>query len=380
MSSTPKRHMLAVNVPNGRAERAINDVVLHTGNEPYILYGSDNLLPQRLLDYANIAPTHGAILKKKIDFTLGRRISIREPGYGWLEDSIGNGLGLQALAEQMAVDYWTFSGFALQMLWDGAGNLVGDVVPTAWQQLRWGLSKEENEEGLLDWGVWFSAFWEYQSNDTKFQPEFYELYNADVPCTKPVFVYYRKRTPGMNYYPVPGYYAARRAIQNEADAYDLMGSIVSNSYLPSGVLALPGMLNDEQEKDLRKTVEETFSGKDNVGKLFVTRRDQDTGAVWEPLSLNLGDKDITPLVQPAVQAIITAHQLPSPLLAGLPAGPTLGGSGQELVVAMNQFFDSQIQPAQSLIKDYLEWAIAQMGYRVTIDIEENRPDYGSLIG
>ncbi len=97
----------AINLPEFREVRG----------KDWVNFGVRNLFPVKLVELLNTSAIHNTAVQAKLDATIGEGIRI-------MGDDIANPTGetLDEIHEKAALDYLVFGGYALNPIWNRAGD------------------------------------------------------------------------------------------------------------------------------------------------------------------------------------------------------------------------------------------------------------------
>lgn len=335
----------------------------------WVAYGVDNLLPNQLLELSRISPVHNNIIVAKSELITGNNITITNPEAAKWAETLDYNNGFKKIFYKSALDYITYGGFSLQILWKKYQNQIADVIFQDWSKVRIGFDEEKNEEGLYNQGVWISDRWDRAIY--KFKPCFYPYYKTGENCDKPSFLYFKRYTQGNDWYPLPDWFAAYNSIITETELIQFKKYNTLNSFTASGVLKLPGNVKPEMIEQFKKEIHEQMTGTHNAGKILVVTADGEKAVEWMPLNVS-PEKSVTAYINEAREDIIISHRLPSLTLIGLRGGASLGGDGGTIEIANEIFFENVIYPIREMIKDEYLKIFKDAGFETDIVIEDKK--------
>jgi hypothetical protein len=345
--------------------------------ENWVFYGNDNLLPQNITMLNRLSVTNSGIINKKARLTvgdgveyIGASIEIIESAKQFAENEIDNGGGISDLIYKLALDYYTFGGYCMQILWKTYQNMIGDFLYQDFTAVRLGKDPENPNSSLLD-GVWISGDWAnryFQGNKQDYIPKYFPLYNPSTRAEIPVFLYYKTHTHGNTFYPLPSWHSAIKDVAMEAEATNLKLNHIQNNMVVAGVLTTSAqMTKEDAEKQAEKI--NPKRGTDEAGTIILqTNSGEKSASVFTPFTTNV-QVDVSAYLSQAREAMISAHELPSPVIIGLPGGASLGGDGNTIVVATKIFHDTVIKQVQNIICRELSRLLKMAGHPVDIKIK-----------
>ena len=357
----------------------------------WVKYGADNLYPQNLLALFYNSPFVSGIIGRMTDYVAGSGVygtvngQRSEQATEYLK-TLNKGQGLEELLYRTALDYLLYGGFCWQIIYEMAETEQGDkplgaidLLHQEWSMVRYGFSKEKNAHGEYPRGGFIKNDWA-KSNSGKDKAEFYLLYEYGIPSDAPRFLYFRDYTPGFSYYPKPIWSAAIRSAETEVEIINFKNVNVQQCFAPAGILQLPREMDEDQRKRAEMWFQSEGKGTDNAGKILVSFTAGDggqSGIQWTPFTDVPLEKAATQVQEECQQEILTAFRVPSPLLIGLPGSGTLGGDGNTLAIAANEWFSKVIEPIRNRILNQLNKVIGDFGHpEYQVEVELTLPNYG----
>ena len=322
---------------------ALNPVVVTNIVEPtevqlrgrdYVGWGDDNAYPDYLLDLYRNVPTLRTIINGSVDYAAGDEVTAAGD---WERAMNKRGDSARDLVRLLARDWYTYGGFALQVIRDALGG-VAELYHTDIRYLR------ANKEGDV---FYYSEHWgakNLRSDRVLVYPAFME--GADHPNS---ILYIKDARTQV--YPAPLYAASVKAceIERSIDEYHL--NEINNGFAPSVMINFNnGRPTDDIKDEIERSVQEKFAGKNNAGRIMLSWNDgvatrttidqfsvQDYGAKYESLAKH------------SRQQIFTAFRA-NPNLFGIPT-ESLGFSEEEYQQAFKLYNRTQVQPVQRMIVD-----------------------------
>jgi len=291
-------------------------------NRGWISYGSDNLLPQRIIGLNNESAVNKAIIENKVTYICGDGVDNESQHTGQpnvMED-------WNQMIEKIAKDYVTFGGFCFQVIRNVDSKHVS-LYHTDFSKIRVG---EVNEYGI--------ALNYYLSNDwTKtagqYTPVSIKAYGSEeMQQGEPYLYYYKDYDPSLDYYPIPNYYSAL----NYVEADGLLGKFYRNSiqsgFTPSVIITMPSNPGEEAKEQFNHDIKQTFSGTNGANAIVVLwGESQDVKPIITPFAANRNSDVYNNVNDIIFQKIISAHRLTSPTLAGLSGSGNLSGNASEII-------------------------------------------------
>lgn len=377
----PLHTLTAEEARKGRAQRLVEamfaSVAVNLVRQPtltvkntkdgYIAYDTDNLLPQRLNKLANTSPTHAAILDATSRAVAGYDVTLMK-GETPYERVVVNRRGetLRQLVRKIAIDLVRFNGFALQVIPSKAGRIGGlyhQDFATVRIQAPDHEVKGEEEIGQVhtfqlsnDWERYLRG----KGKDKQtYAPRKIRAYTGleglkvreEGKGLAPQLFYYSSYAPGEGYYPLPRYYGGLDYIQLEMEIGVYHLKSVQNGFTPSLYARWETDPGEQMRDKVQQMFVQNYMGANNARRALFGFGKYAPEVTTIP---DAGNADIyNAISELATQKIISAHRLPSPVLAGLPGAGSLGGNSSEILTSSELWTATQIQPLQEEIIDTL---------------------------
>lgn len=336
----------------------------------WVAYGDKNLWPLKLIELLNTSAIHGTAVNAKVDATIGKGII-----------DIGNqvvnakGETLNDIYEKIAYDYIVFGGYALNPIWNRGGDSVVELYHLPFANVRSGKLNQMDE--VTEY--FYSSDWK---NVRKYPPVRYSAYsmtdNRGEDASQ-IFYHY-DYSPSSEVYPLPSYMGAVNDIELDARISRFHNANISNGMSPSLLINLPnGVPTPEEQRKLHQDLNESFSGENNAGRVFLTFSDgADRAPQLTPVE-SANDSYYIVLEERIASRVLTAHRITSPLLIGIRDGGGLGNNSEEIETAYTHFMSSVIQPIQKSINKSLGRVTTSMGIDTPIAIEPAKLDFNQNI-
>lgn len=310
-------------------------------------WGEDNAYPDYLLGLYDSVPTLGSVIDGCVDYVAGDGVTLRR----FREGLDGNRVNLQGdvIMEQvrdLARDWWTYGGYALQVIRDRAGR----PAEIYYIDMRYLRSNRTNDVFYYSEG-----FGRGGRKEVKVYPRWMDIpqerwaqmdeQERNRNASGIVFV----KSSRTQVYPRPRYRSAVVACEIEKciDQYHL--NAINNGFAPSIIINFNnGIPNDEVKKEIEKDVMEKFCGPGNAGRILLSwnmnRENQTTFQV--PQTHDFGER-YDALATRSRQEIFTSFRA-NPNLFGIPTDNN-GFSSEEYEESFRLFNRTQIRPVQMMI-------------------------------
>lgn len=318
-----------------------NSPITRDSRRGWINFGSRNMYPIELSNLYYNSPTHKSCVDFEVSSILGDGVDYDAmrmdetklyPNYQetWNE-----------FIQKIALDYAIFGSYAFQII----RNKDGKSYSFYHQPVSDVRCSPRDEDGVIT-SYWISGDWSAQS---KFPPIEIKAFgfqdDEEIKSGEPYLFVYSSYSPDIQYYQLPQYASAIKAIQTEIELvrYDLRS--VLNNFTASGVLTMNRIDNDDERKMVLENIEAMFTGSDSANSLMVTFKDNDENT---PVVFTKFDKDVNNVNlfdgtnTRLVDRIVSAHRIPSKALIGLNVDSAmLGGEGNLINVAYNLYLKTK---------------------------------------
>ena len=344
-------------------------------NKEYVLYGDDNLYPQKLIEYRNLSSIHNAILTSKSLIVAGEDLlfngvplvdMIPSPQLIKFFETPGEAGDLKDLVFKISSDYELFGSFALEIIWDVAHKSIAQINHICPSNLRSG--KEEA-------GVVKKWYYSYDWCDVRKHPV-YELPVFDPLQTQEFrqILYVGNWDSGLKFYGRPSYAPTLSWVATDGLISEFHLSNISNGFNPSMVLKFYKKPSSPEEKfDVVRDIKNQFGGNRNTGKLMVFFSDgKEFAPDIFPVDVSNLDKQFSVIADQVVQQIVSGHRVTSPMLLGI-ATPGKLGYSNELASAWTIFDKIVITPDQKVIEKELNKLMKINGITEKLTIKKLNP-------
>lgn len=325
----------------------------------FVEWGDGNAYPDYLLELTKTVPTLRSIINGTVDFIVGDGVSLSVPlREGWKPGQV-NMLG-DTIAEQvedLARDYETYGGYALQIIRDFAGR----VAETYYIDLRF---LRTNKEGDI---FWYSEKWsEKGKKDVIMYPAFrwdiaekWAGFTDEEKNRNASSILYVKTTHSQ-VYPMPVYAASVKACEIERMVDDYWLCSLENGFNPSVIVNFNnGIPTDAMKAEIEEALLEKGSGPRNAARMFLSwNPNKDSATTFETLPItDFGDK-YKSLAENSREKIFTAFRA-YPNIFGL--STATGFSIEEFDSAFKLYNRTAVRPVQRMIADTYDKIWGQSG-------------------
>ena len=330
-------------------------------NKEWVYFGADNLYPQKMIELYNGSAIHHTAIDAKTSAIKGEGFEV----YGDTEIN-RNGESLDALFAKVALDYTLFGGFALNIIWNRAGDRVAEMYHLPFANVRSGKMDENDRVNEY----YYSSDW---SNTRKYTPSTYKSFDTmeNTGDSASQVYYYHEYTPGSDTYPLPAYVGAVNDIELDARISRFHNANISQGLAPSLAINFRnGIPSSEERQAILRDIEETFSGEMNAGRFFLLFSEAGKEAQIQPIAAENDQYYIT-LEERITSRLLTAHRITSPLLLGIRDGGGLGSNKDELLIAWGHYFGTVVEPEQKKLVSEFNWLTGKMGFGMDLNIKDS---------
>ena len=325
----------------------------------FVEWGDGNAYPDYLLDLTKTVPTLRSIINGTVDFIVGDNVSLSVPlREGWKPGQVNmRGDTIAEQVEDLARDYETYGGYALQIIRDFAGR----VAETYYIDLRFLRTNKEVDV------FWYSEKWaEKGKKDAVMYPAFrwdiaekWPMMSEDERNRNASSIQYVKTTHSQ-VYPMPVYAASVKACEIERMVDDFHLSSLENGFNPSVIINFNnGQPEDRIKEEIESQVLEKTSGAANAGRIILSwNKNKDSATTFETLPITDFGEKYKALAENSREKIFTAFRA-YPNIFGL--STATGFSIEEFDSAFKLYNRTSVRPVQRMIADSYEKIYGQPG-------------------
>ena len=307
-------------------EKQIQGTPVTTNSQQgWVKWGLKNDYPNLLLNLYSESPTHRAA----IDFTV--------------QSIIGNGVDYDAMKldsgdvvpnyyqtwdeilKNLAIDYALYGSYAIQII-KNKDNTTYSFYHMPLEKVRW---SPYDEDGQIT-SYWISNDWTAIGQNPPFEiPAFDMRDDQTIEKGTPYLYVYRQYSPTQNYYTSPHYTAGIKAIQAEIEFVNYDLKHIVNGFSAAGILTLPQIETDEEKKAIINNIQKMFQGSENTNQMAITFRTNIEDKPVEYTSFADKGSNVNQYADSndrCINRILAAHQIPSPMLIGMPDSKKSGFS------------------------------------------------------
>ena len=346
-----------------------------TGKD-WVFWGPDNAYPNRIVELYNGSAINHTCILAKVDAIVGNGLYAEDPTIDARLKRANPTENWDEVLAKIALDYELFGGFALNVIWNNAGDKIANVYHIDFSSLRAGKKNDEDE--IEEY--WYTPRWDLYTNVTRkkrYKPVSYPAFNPEDNRgdNASQIYYFYEYSPGLEYYPLPSYVGSLNDIEIDRELSLFHAANLNNGLTPSMFISMKnGIPDSETQQRLYREFQESYAGSGNAGRFFLTFSETpETAPDITPLQLT-NDTYYLQLEARLSSRILTGHRISSPLLLGIREGGSgLGSNSQEILLAYNHFINTVISPSQDVLLKQINKMFRFMGFE-DADIEiENKP-------
>ena len=326
--------------------------VVERNNKEWVEYGTDNDYYQYLIDRFNGSPTNNAIINAVSDLIYGRGIDATDSNKKPEEYAQMRSLINPDCLQKVVSDLKLMGQCAFQIIYSKQGRKVAQVEHLPIQLLR---AEKMNEEGDIE-GYYYSANWD-------------KLKQGEVPKRIPAFgtstesielLVVRPYRAGYYYYSPVDYQGGLPYAELEEEVANYHINNIKNGLSPSMLINFNNGVPDEEERMLiEHKIKDKFGGTSNAGNFILAFNESaDLAANIESVPVSDAAQQYEFLSNEAMQKLMVAHRVTSPMLLGIKDQTGLGNNADEIETASLLFDNTVIRPFQNLLCEALKKILA----------------------
>lgn len=308
-----------------------------TGAMRYIKFGDRNDFPQVCAELVADSPTQQSITDALYKRMKGASVNVPEntqspnPFDTWAD-----------LIEKCLKDYSIYEAFALQIVlsMDGSTYLfyhqpVADVrlgkseygandIPNAYINTNWRDSRVAKTKELKMWAT-------------------------ETPqMGTPYLMYCKEYNPTELYYHIPNWFAAANWVKTDARIAKYYNNFVANNFNGNKHIDFPMIPTQEEKRILEENIKKSLCGEGNGGEVLITYSEGEQRT--QVSALSTPDADLYNNVSLLTKLnIVTANELPSPVIAGIATGSGFSSKAEEILAAETAYRLNVVQPKRQFV-------------------------------
>ena len=291
----------------------------------WIKAGLRNDYPQLLLNLYNESPTHRASINFEVQSIVGGGVDYDAMQIDKTQIYPNYQYSWDYLLRCIALDYSLYGSYCVQVILNKDRKTYSFYhIPL--EKVRW---SPYDEDGVIT-SYWICNDWTAVGQNPPIElPAIDMKEEPNIEYGQPYLYVYRPYSPTMEYYTSPYYNAGIKAIQAEIEFINYDLKHIVNGFSTAGILTLPEVETDEQKKAIINNLQSMFQGSNNTNQIAITFRTnlEDKPAEWTPFTDKGSNVDqYNGSNDRCINRILAAHQIPSPMLIGMPESRKSGFS------------------------------------------------------
>ena len=327
------------------APNEVPNVIEKSGSE-FVWYGEANLYPDQLFDLKHGSPIHNSILKTKAKMMAGSGLlynstktledsnqyyeslqGLQKAELDYLLNNKVGGVKLDELRLLLSSEFQDYGAYAFSYLFNKDFSKIAGVRFYKTSNIRAGKMVNGKVETY-----YYSKDWAQYRKDG-YKPVSIKAYVKGNKDAYEQLVYRKVGT--MDYYGIPSYSGGLNWIYT-----DFQMGVFHRGNMENGMN--PGLhfkfyrkpASQEEEDEIIKNIKKQWQGAAKTGKMIATfNPDKETAMDIAPVETSNLDKQLQIVAQLCDQKILTAHQLTSPMLAGISSNNGMSSNSAELEIS-----------------------------------------------
>jgi hypothetical protein len=335
-----KKHIRVVNLSGGYSLPVISESSLAKKN--WVNYGIDyeNDFFDTLIKRYETSQTNNSVMDGIVNLLNGKGIKFKDnqDAQSRLYD-----LTTEEDLSRILFDYKMFGNAAIQVVYKGKDISGFYHLPV--NTLR---AAKCDEYGTIR-GYYYSSDWE----NVRLKPTYIPSFGQPEVAEDAQVLYFKRISPGKFYYGIPDYYSAVQYCAVEEEIANLHINNILNNFLPSTIINFnSGVPAEEEQFMVEQAIKDKYSGTSNAGKFILSFNENgDQKTTVETIRSENLHEQYKFLSEEAMQKIMLAHKLTSPLLVGVKDAAGFSSNSDELKTAYDIFNTLVITPMQ---REYLK--------------------------
>lgn len=341
--------------------------IIEQKNRDWVEYGADNNYYQYLIDRYNGSPTNNAIINAVSDLIYGKGIDATDSSKKPSEYAQMRSLIHADCLQKVAGDLKLMGQAAFQVIYTKQGRQVAQVEHMPIQTLR---AEKMGDEGDIE-GYYYCADWTKLKPNEK--PERYSAFGTSNDAIEILVI--RPYKAGYYYYSPVDYQGGIPYAELEEEVANYHINNIKNGLSPSMMINFNNGVPDEEERmGIERKIREKFSGSSNAGNFILAfNESKELAATIDAVPLSDAPAQYEFLSGEAMQKLMVAHRVTSPMLLGIKDNSGLGNNAEEIETATLLFDNTVIRPFQNMIIKSVEQILAVNGINLDLYFKTLQP-------
>ena len=342
--------------------------IIEQKNKDWVQYGDDNNYYQYLIDLYHSSPTNNACIKGTVDQIFGKGLEVTRAsrdlaGYIEFKKMFSNDC-IRAIA--MDLKMLGQASFQLVKSKDRKKYVQAKHFPQ--QTLR---PAKCNEKGEIEKYYYCPDWANLKRGHTPIE---FRAFGYDQNANECILTI-KPYSTGSFYFAPVDYQGGTQYANLEAEISNFHINNIMNGLAPSMLI---NFNNGQPPAEVKDTVEaqikQKFGGSSNAGRFIISWNDgQDSKADITPVQLSDAHNQYQFLSGEAMQKIMVAHRVVSPMLLGIKDNSGFGNNAEEMKTAAILFDNVVVRPFQRLIIDAVTQVLNFNGYNLNLYFKTLQP-------
>jgi hypothetical protein len=334
----------------------------------WVQYGDDNNYFQYLIDRYNGSPTNNALINGVVDFVYGKGLDATDSARKPSEYAAMRGLFSKDCVKKLVADYKMMGQCAIQVIYSQDHNTIVEVEHLPIESLR---VEKCNEEGEIE-GYYYAKSWEEVASRRE-QPVRIPAFGTSREGLEVLYI--KPYRAGFYYYSPVDYQGGLPYAELEEEIANFHINNIQNGLNPSMLINFNnGVPSEEERRQIEMQIANKFSGTNNAGKFILAFNDNaESKATLETVQLSDAHNQYQFLSNEAMQKLMVAHRITSPMLLGIKDNTGFGNNADELKTASILFENIVIKPIQEMLLDGFERILNYNDIRLNLYFKTLQP-------
>jgi len=334
----------------------------------WVQYGDDNNYFQYLIDRYNGSPTNNALINGVVDFVYGKGLDATNSAQKPSEYAAMKGLFSKDCVKKLVADYKMMGQCAIQVIYSQDHNTIVEIEHIPIETLR---AEKCNEDGEIE-GYYYAKSWEEVASRRE-QPVRIPAFGTSREGLEVLYI--KPYRAGFYYYSPVDYQGGLPYAELEEEIANFHINNIQNGLNPSMMINFNnGVPSEEERRQIEMQIANKFSGSNNAGKFILAFNDNaESKATLETVQLSDAHNQYQFLSNEAMQKLMVAHRITSPMLLGIKDSSGLGNNADELKTASILFENIVIKPIQEMLLDGFERILNYNDIRLNLYFKTLQP-------
>jgi hypothetical protein len=257
---------------------------------------------------------------------------------------------------------------AIQVIYSQDHNTIVEIEHIPIETLR---AEKCNEDGEIE-GYYYAKSWEEVASRRE-QPVRIPAFGTSREGLEVLYI--KPYRAGFYYYSPVDYQGGLPYAELEEEIANFHINNIQNGLNPSMLINFNnGVPSEEERRQIEMQIANKFSGTNNAGKFILAFNDNaESKATLETVQLSDAHNQYQFLSNEAMQKLMVAHRITSPMLLGIKDNSGFGNNADELKTASILFENIVIKPIQETLLDGFEKILSYNDLRLNLYFKTLQP-------